>query len=302
MATNPPYLQPGDTIALVCPAGFMDMKDVEPCISILDNWGYKVRIGATVGKETGNYFSGTDKERLADLQLALDDREVAAILCARGGYGLSRIIDDLDFKKFRKHPKWIIGYSDITVLHAHVFSTYNIATLHAPMAAAFKDGLENNPYLLAWKRTIEGKTNRFIIPSHEFNRKGMAEGELVGGNLALLAHLIGSKSSYQTKDKIVFIEDIGEYAYNIDRMLYQLKRAGYFKKIKALVVGSFSDNKDTLRPFGKPVYEIIRDAVKEYDFPVCYDFPVGHTRENYPLKIGNTYSLKIGKNKVVLEG
>jgi muramoyltetrapeptide carboxypeptidase len=222
------------------------------------------------------------------------------VLCGRGGYGTGRIIDQVDFKKFKKNPKWIIGYSDITVLHSHIYSNFYISTLHSPMAGAFNDGGNSNEFVLSLKNALEGKKAKYSCPPHEFNRKGEAIGELVGGNLALLAHLTGSESDIKTRGRILFIEDIGEYVYNIDRMMHQLKRSGKLAKLAGLVVGGFTDTKDTERPFGETAYEIIRNLVKEYDYPVCFDFPVSHTDRNYALKIGAGYKLKVTKTKVSL--
>jgi muramoyltetrapeptide carboxypeptidase len=293
MIDTPPYLKAGDTIGLVCPAGYMSLDKVQACVRSLQNWGYNTRVGKTVGGDSTGYFSATDKERLDDLQQMIDDREIKAVLCARGGYGTGRLIDRIKFKKFRKKPKWIIGYSDITVLHCHLYSNYNIASLHSPMAGAFNDAGENDPYLLSLKDALEGKTADYYCESHEFNRRGKAKGELVGGNLALLAHLTGTSSDINTKGRILFIEDVGEYLYNIDRMLYQLKRSGKLDSLAGLVVGGFTDIKDTERPFGATAYEIIRDMVKEFDYPVCFNFPVSHTNRNYALKVGVEYSLKV---------
>ena len=231
----------------------------------------------------------------------LDDDEVKAVLCARGGYGMGRIIDKIDFKKFKKQPKWIIGYSDITVLHSHLYSNYNISSIHAPMAGAFNDDGYKNEFVLSLKNAVEGKKLKYSCPVHEFNRKGEAIGELVGGNLALLAHLVGTDSDIKTRGRILFIEDIGEYLYNIDRMMHQLKRSGKLAKLAGLIVGGFTESKDTENPFGQTAYEIIRDVIKEYDYPVCFDFPVSHTDRNYALKIGVGYKLKITKSKVSLE-
>ncbi|MEP6700652.1 MAG: LD-carboxypeptidase, partial [Bacteroidota bacterium] len=219
----------------------------------------------------------------------------------RGGYGMGRIIDKIDFKKFSKQPKWIAGYSDITVLHSHLYSNYYISSLHTPMAGAFNDGGFKNEYVLSLKNALEGKKIKYSSPVHEFNRKGEAIGELVGGNLALLAHLVGTGSDIKTRGRILFIEDVGEYSYNIDRMLHQLKRSGKLSRLAGLIIGGFTDIKDTERPFGKPVFEIIHDIIKEYDYPVCFDFPVSHTDRNYALKIGVGYKLKVGKSKVLLE-
>ena len=297
---TPPYLKPGDTIGIVCPAGYMPVEKAQTCINTLLLWGYKVKTGRTLGGNSQNYFSGTDEERLSDFQQLLDDDEVNAVLCGRGGYGMTRIIDKINFKKFRKNPKWIIGFSDITVLHSHIYSNYEIPTLHAPMAAAFNDGGAENEYVLSLKAVLQGKEIKYSRDGHEFNREGKAEGDLVGGNLALLAHLIGSDSDIKTKNRILFIEDVGEYLYNIDRMLYQLKRSGKLSKLAGLVVGGFTDNKDTERPFGLTAYEIIKDAVKEYDYPVCFGFPVSHEKENLALKVGIQYRLKVNKYEALL--
>jgi len=296
----PPYLQKGDTIGIVAPAGFMPIEKMQTCIETLDSWGYTVQMGATTHSNSENYFSGTDEERLNDLQQMLDDRNIKAILCARGGYGMSRIIDRISFRKFRKHPKWIIGFSDITVLHAHLFSNYKIASLHAPMAAAFNDGAFNNPYILSLKDALQGIPSYYECGPHAYNKIGEAKGELVGGNLSLLAHLIGTRSDMKTKNKILFLEDVGEYLYNVDRLFLQLKRSGRFDKLAGLIIGGFTESKDTERPFGKSVYDIIYEQVGEYDFPICFGFPVSHEKENYALKIGVKYQLQIHTDKVIL--
>lgn len=292
-STIPQYLQKGDTIGLVCPAGYMSMERVQTCIDTLHEWGFNVRVGSSVGGESSNYFSGTDEERLQDLQQMLDDKDLKAVMCARGGYGLTRIIDNINFKKFVKRPKWIVGFSDVTVLHSHLFSNYRIASLHAPMAGAFNDGGAQNEYVASLRDALTGKPARYEVAPHQFNKSGEARGELVGGNLTLLAHTIGSASEFKTKNKILFIEDIGEYLYNIDRMMYQLKRNGKFDKLAGLIIGGFTDMKDTERPFGKSVYEIIYEIVKEYDYPIAFGFPVSHEKENYALKIGVEYDLRI---------
>ncbi len=301
MIKIPPCLQKGDTIGIICPAGAMPVEKVSECIRILnEDWGFTTKVGKTVGNAF-NYFSGTDEERLNDLQEMMDDDSIKAVLCARGGYGMTRIIDKIDFKKFKKQPKWIIGYSDITVLHSHLYSQYYISSLHSPMAGAFNEDGFKNEFVQSLRHVLEGKKIKYNCPAHEFNRKGEAVGELVGGNLALLAHLTGTDSDIKTRGRILFIEDISEYLYNIDRMLHQLKRSGKLSKLAGLVVGGFTDTKDTERPFGQTAYEIIRDIVKEYDYPVCFDFPVSHTDRNYALKIGVGYKLKVTKNKVSLE-
>jgi muramoyltetrapeptide carboxypeptidase len=301
MTTIPAYLQKGDTIGLTCPAGFMAAEKAQTCIDTLHEWGYNVMVGKTLGSNSTNYFSGTDEERVDEMQAMLDDDSINAILCGRGGYGLGRIIEQLDFELFTKKPKWIIGFSDITILHEHIYSNYKIATLHAPMAGAFNDGGAESLYVRSLKNALEGKKAKYETAAHEYNRRGEGVGELVGGNLTMVAHLIGTSSDAKTKGRILFLEDIGELLYKTDRMLYQLKRSGKLQKLAGLIIGGFSDMTDTDRPFGKTVYEIIRDIVQEYDYPVCYNFPVSHNRENYALKIGVGYKLKVGKNKVVLE-
>jgi len=301
MIKIPPYLQKGDTIGLVCPAGFMPVEKVSECIRVInEDWGFTTKVGITIGQQY-HYFSGTDEERIEDLQHMLDDENVKAILCARGGYGLTRIIDKIDFTNFKKNPKWIIGFSDVTILHSHIYRNYSISTLHSPMANAFNEEGFKDEFVKSLWHVLEGKKIKYQCKKHEFNKKGEGIGELVGGNLAILAHLVGTESDIKTKGRILFIEDVGEYLYNIDRMMYQLKRSGKLDKLAGLIVGGFTDMKDTERPFGQTVYEIIRDAVAEYDYPVCFDFPVSHGKENYALKIGVGYKLKVGNNKATLE-
>ena len=300
MITIPPFLRPGNTIGITCPAGFMTRDKALTCIGTLENWGYRVRGGRTLGGDSDNYFSGTDEQRLGDLQEMLADPGIDAILCGRGGYGLSRIIDRIDFSAFRQKPKWIIGFSDITVLHAHIFTNYGTATLHAPMAGAFNDGGAETPGVLSLKRALAGEPMTYTFDAHPFNKNGQTKGSLVGGNLSLLAHIVGSVSDLDTKEKILFLEDVGEYLYNIDRMLRQLKRSGKLDHLAGLVIGGFSEIKDTMRPFGATVEEIIRDVVQEYTYPVCYGFPVSHGMENMALRIGMEYSLTVAPSSVSL--
>jgi len=300
MIKIPPYLKKGDTIGITCPAGYMAAAKAQACIETLQQWGLQVLVGKTLGSNSVNYFSGTDEERLNELQAMLDDKSVNAILCGRGGYGVGRIIDQLDFRLFKKNPKWIIGFSDITVLHTHIYSNCKIATLHAPMAAAFNEGGSTNEYILSLKKALFGKMASYKTAAHAFNQQGEATGELVGGNLTLLANLVGTKSDINTNKKILFIEDVGEYIYGVDRLLYQLKRSGKLDHLAALIIGGFTDSKDTDRPFGKTVYEVINDLVKDYDYPICFDFPVSHNKENYALKVGGAHKLKITARRVSL--
>lgn len=295
----PPYLQKEDTIGIICPSGFMPMEKVHTCLQVLQNWGFNVKVGKTVGRQF-NYFAGTDEERLNDLQTMLDDESIKGILCARGGYGLSRIIDKINFTSFLKYPKWIIGYSDITVLHAHLNSKLKVASIHSPMASAFDDDGYQNEFVQSLKNVLQGDDYQYFSSSNSFNTEGAATGELVGGNLALIAHLIGSVSDIDTDDKILFIEDIGEYIYNVDRMMLQLKRAGKLDKLSGLMVGSFSEMKDTQIPFGQSAYQCIYDKIKEYGYPVCFDFPVGHTDKNYALRAGLLHKLTVERDGTTL--
>ena len=300
MIKIPPYLKKGDTIGLVCPSGTLQAKKAATCISTLEAWGYKVKIGKTLGTQY-HYFSATDEARAADVQEMLDDKNVQAVLCGRGGYGMSRIIDLLDFKNFKKHPKWVIGFSDITLLHNHCTQVLKTASLHAPMAGAFNNGQSNNEWVLSLKHALQGKKANYKAAPHALNRTGTATGKLVGGNLTLVAHAVGSVSGLQTKNAILFLEDIGEYKYNIDRMMIQLKRAGMLTNLAGLVVGGFTQTKDSDPAFGASVYEIIQSAVAEYSYPVCYDFPVSHDKENYAIKHGADYTLQVTAKKVSVQ-
>ena len=298
MIKIPPYLKKGDTIGITCPAGYMTAEKAQTCINTLQSWGFDVMVGKTLGSNSVNYFSGTDEERRDELQAMLDDENIKAILFGRGGYGMGRIIDGLDFTKFKKKPKWVMGYSDITVLHAHLYTKIKVASLHAPMAAAFNEG--ENEFIKSLQNAIKGKRAKYSCAAQPFNKPGTVTGELVGGNLSLLANITGTPSDINTKNKILFIEDIGEQIYNIDRMLYQLKRSGKLANLSGLIIGGFTDMKDTERPFGKTVYEAIADIVVEYEYPVAYGFPVSHGTENYALKIGVGYTLKVGRSKTQL--
>lgn len=291
-----PFLKPGDTIGIVCPAGYMPIEKATACINTLKKWGYKVVKGKTLGGKSKNYFSGTDEERLNDLQSMLDNEKINAILFGRGGYGTTRILDKINWKKFKKNPKWIIGFSDITVLHGYMHEQLGIASIHGPMAGAFNKGEDR--FTLSLKDTLENKPVLYLSKPHVYNKVGKAKAQVVGGNLCLLCHCIGSDAEIDTDGKILFIEDIGEQLYNIDRLMMQLKRAGKLKKLKGLIVGGFTDSKDTDRTFGKTAYEIIADAVKEYNYPTCFGFPVGHWQENVAIIVGQKYKLSITEDQV----
>ena len=298
----PQPLHPGDTIAIVCPAGYMPAERAAAAIQTLKKWGYKVIKGKTLGGRSKNYFSGTDAERLSDLQQMLDNPAVKAILFGRGGYGTSRILDQIDWKKFMKNPKWIIGFSDITILHGFMHQQLKVASIHGPMTGAFQEDNGINRYTLSLKDALEGKPVQFMSKHHAMNHSGKTKAPLVGGNLCLMAHAIGSNAAFDTKGKILFLEDIGEQLYNIDRMMLQLKRAGKLDKLKGLIVGGFSDCKDSDRPFGRTAYEIIAEHVKEYDYPKAFGFPISHEKENLAVIVGKKYSLEVSPEGTILHG
>jgi muramoyltetrapeptide carboxypeptidase len=297
----PSHLKKGDTIAITCTAGFMQKKNAELCVKALKKEGYNVVVSNTVGGNSKNYFSSTDEHRLAEIQKYLDDKNVKAILCGRGGYGTGRILDQINFTKFIKHPKWIIGFSDITILLNHITSNFKIATLHAPMSTAFNNASHNIENVNSLLNTLKGNSHYYETTPHKLNKIGHCKGKLVGGNLALLANAIGTPSDIKTKNCLLFIEDIGEQLYAVDRMLYQLKRSGKLAKLSGLIIGNFTDMADTDRPYGKSIYEIINDVVSEYNYPICFDFPVGHGNENRALKIGVKYALDVNEKNTVLK-
>ena len=293
MMQIPHFLNKGDLIGITCPSGFLNRENTVMAQKVLEEKGFRVVQSCTVG--AGDfYFAGSDRLRLEELQYQLDHPEFKAILMGRGGYGLSRIIDQLDFTKFLENPKWIIGFSDITVLHSHLQQYYSIASIHGPMCNTFRSEGNISQPIENLIQLLKGQLSHpFPLVSNEFNRSGEANGELVGGNLAILAHLTGSKSQLNCRNRILFIEDIGEYLYNIDRMLVQLNRAGCLEGIQGLICGGFTDSKDTERSFGKNIYEIILDHFKDENIPICFDFPAGHIDENYPLILGANYHLSV---------
>lgn len=297
---TPAFLAPGDKIAIVCPAGYMPATKATSCIKTLKKWGYEVVRGKTLGGTSKNYFSGSETERLNDLQAQLDNPNIKAILCGRGGYGTTHLLDKLDWKKFKKNPKWIIGFSDITILHTYLHEQLGIISIHGPMANAFNEDKGINRYTLSLKDTLEGKPTHYSCAPHQFNINGKVKATIVGGNLSLLAHAIGTNADLKTKGKILFIEDIGEQLYNVERMLLQLKRAGKLDKLKGLVVGGFTQNKNTERPFGKDIFQLIHDVVKDYKYPVCFGFPISHEKENVAIAYGSPYRLEVTDDQVTL--
>ncbi|MEA3494774.1 MAG: LD-carboxypeptidase [Bacteroidota bacterium] len=285
------YVKKGDYVSIIAPAGKISKEVVFSAKSVLESWGLNVILGKNLFKNHFKY-SATDRQRLEDFQDALDSKEIKAIICARGGYGLIRIIDKIDFTKFYENPKWIVGFSDICILHSYVNNLFKIPTIHGPMCNGFLQE-ENKSSLKYLKSILFGKFPFYEIPTNKLNKIGKAKAVLIGGNLSIIDSLIGSKSDFDPKGKILFIEETGEYLYKIDRMMWGLKRSGKLKYLSGLIVGEFSETMEKANVFGKNAYEIISEIVENYDFPVCFDFPSGHGNINYPLIFGNKITLSV---------
>ena len=289
---TPPYLKTGDKVAIIATARKVSFAEMEPAIAQLKSWHLEVITGNYL---TANYnqFAGNDEERAADMQQMLDDEDVKAIFCARGGYGSVRIIDRLDFKSFIATPKWIIGYSDITVFHSHINLNLGIETLHGIMPINFPPDGSETPTIESLRKALFGEDIHYRFASHPLNRKGTAHGEITGGNLSILYSLSASNSDLDTNEKILFIEDVDEYLYHIDRMMMNLKRSGKLSRLAGLVVGGMTRMNDNTIPYGLTAEEIIADAVAEYDFPVCFNFPAGHQENNCAIIMGRQALLSV---------
>lgn len=300
----PPYLKPGDTIGITCPAGFMTLAELQPAIETMKGWGFNLRIGKTVGARDF-IFGGTDAQRLSDMQQMLDDPTIQAIMCARGGYGCVRIIDQLDFRKFTEKPKWIIGFSDVTVIHAELNHQFHIASIHSKMCNSFPDHPEQTEKgqwesILSIQQALTGRKIEYPVVYDRANRPGIGEGILAGGNLKTIETLAGSSSDLRTEGMILFLEDVGEYLYSIDRMFYNLKRTGKLDRLSGLLIGAFRVKPDDPGDeFGRSVYNIVLDLVSAYKYPVCFNFPVGHVKTNYALKCGVNHELEVTDDRVV---
>lgn len=297
---TPQKLKAGDKIGIVATARKISLKEIQFAIDTINGWGLKVVLGSTIGKEDFQ-LAGTDEERLADFQNMLDNDSVKGIICARGGYGTVRFIDEVDFRKFSKRPKWICGYSDITVLHSHLLGVYNIASVHSTMPLSFKENTEDS--LESLREILFGENVSYSFAANKLNRIGTEEGILCGGNLSLLQNLSGTDSDLETDEKILFIEDVDEYLYHFDRMIQWLKRSGKLNNLSGLVVGHLSKmkNLNEQNPFGKTAEEIVAEAVKEFDYPVCFGFPAGHENDNRALIIGGRYGLTVENEKTELK-
>jgi muramoyltetrapeptide carboxypeptidase len=295
MTLVPPYLVKGDTILIIGTARARDKQAIQPAIEILQSWGLKVETGKNIFKKH-NQFAGTDEDRADDLQWAIDHKTAKAILIAGGGYGALRIIDQINVMPLLKNPKWIIGYSDTTVIQSRL-AKHHIASIHGTMAFQFT---KNEEATLSIKRLLFGEKINYQIPVHPLNRPGNITAEMTGGNLSLIYALSGSVDDLETKNKILFLEDLDEQLYHIDRMMLQLKRSNKLENIAGLVVGGMTEMKDNAVPFGKTAEEIIMDAVKEYKYPVCFNFPAGHIEKNMALILGKKAELSVTRSGVTL--
>jgi len=290
---RPPYLRKGDKIAIVSPARSISFEEVHPAIRFFQRYEIEVVLGSYVFSRQ-HQFAGSDEQRIKDFQHMLDDMQIKAILCSRGGYGTVRIIDKLDFTRFCEHPKWVVGFSDATVLHSHISRQYGVETLHASMPVNIKCETPDET-LQTMMNALFGKRITYSYSKPRMSREGKTDGVLTGGNLSVLYSLLGSGSDIDTTGKILFLEDVDEYLYHIDRMMVAMKRDGKLEKLRGLIVGGMTKMNDSTIPCGKTANEIVADAVKEYNYPVCYDFPAGHLDHNLALILGRKVSLTVGK-------
>jgi len=294
----PPYLKKGDKIAITCPAKKLPHQMTD-AVKLLQSWGLEVVLGETVGAGY-HQFAGDDDLRAKDMQRFIDDDSIKAIIAARGGYGVIRMIDKVDFSRFAENPKWLVGFSDITLLHSHLFARYGAQSIHGQMPINIPDASAKS--LETLRKALFGEELTYNVTPHAINRTGEASGILVGGNLSLLVAASGSVSDIDYTGKILFIEDVGEYLYAIDRMIRTLKRAGKLGRLSGLIAGAFTEIKDNDIPFGQTVPEIIMEAVKEYDYPVCFDFPAGHIPDNCSLVLGKQVYLSVRQEQVSVKG
>lgn len=289
---TPPYLKKGDRIALVSPARKVSREEMEPAVKLFASWGLEVIEGENL-YASHKQFAGSDDQRRDDMQRMLDDPSIRAIVSSRGGYGTVRIIDQLDFTRFAENPKWIVGFSDVTVLHSHIHRHFNIETLHAIMPVNFKDKCESNRSLNSLKKALFGKELSYTIPAFPLNREGTSRAPLIGGNLSILYSLTNTNSDINTNGKILFLEDLDEYLYHIDRMMMNLRRSGKLEGLAGLIVGAMTKMHDNSIPFEKTAEEIIAEAVEDYPYPVCFNFPAGHIDDNRALILGREVTMEV---------
>lgn len=292
MMQLPPYLKSGDLVSIAAPARWVDPEDIKNFLSLLDQEGLKTMTGSVFTRH--HQFAGEDKDRLNDLQQMLDHPDIKAIFCARGGYGTIRLLDKVDLKGFAQHPKWVVGFSDITALHAYLQMRIGVASIHAAMPYTFQDVTDSGDAAAASLfQILKGEFPSYSVPAHSLNRKGNSSGILLGGNLSVLYSLTGTPFQFPTNRAILFLEDVDEYLYHIDRMMQNLKLAGMLENLAGMVVGGMTDMHDNEVPFGMDAIEIIRATVDEFDFPVCFDFPAGHVKHNMAMVMGRQVALEV---------
>ena len=294
MKKTPTYLKKGDKIGIVSLAGKCDKKHLKTAIEIFNSWGLKTEQGKYLFNYE-NQFASSDKNRVADLNSMIENNEIKSIISLRGGYGSVRLLEKINYTKLENTPKWIIGFSDITAIHSAIAIKSNICSLHATMPVNFDNTHINS--LNTLHKALFGEKLEYTIQNHKLNRKGKAKGELVGGNLSVLYSLRGTNYDINTDNKILFIEDLNEYMYHLDRIMMNFKLGGKLTNLKGLIVGAFTDMQDNETKFGKNAYEIILDAVKEYNYPIIFDFKAGHIKENNALILGQEIEINISKNK-----
>ena len=297
---SPPILQKGDVVGIVAPARKVSREEIATAITMLESWGLKVVLGKNIFGEY-NQFSGTDSERAADFQSMIENHQIKAIICARGGYGSVRILSQIDLRYLQREPKWVVGYSDVTVFHGMLNSWYMMESIHGIMPINFPADGKPNISTESLRNVLFGETPTYNAQAHPFNRYGSASGYLIGGNLSILYSICGSDADVITEGKILFIEDLDEYLYHIDRMMMNLKRNGKLRGLAGLIVGGMTDMNDNTIPYGKSALEIIRELVEGYKYPVCFDFPAGHQKENVALIMGRSVNLKVDDNGTTLE-
>jgi muramoyltetrapeptide carboxypeptidase len=295
---KPPVLNTGDKVAIVAPSGVVDEAYVHHTANILRNWGLEVEYGANMFAKH-HQFAGSDVQRLADLQWALDDEEVKAVLCARGGYGVMRILDKIHWHKFEQNPKWLAGFSDITALHSAIHLR-GIQSLHSVMPINISNLNASSKMLELFGTALYKSSLQYTFKTNQLNRTGTEKAVLAGGNLSLLYALAGTDFDINLEGKILFIEDVGEHYYHIDRMMQSLRLAGKLEKLSGLIVGGLTEMMDDKRPFGRSPQEIISDAVEGFDYPVVFDFPGGHIQENSPLILGAETAVEVNSEKVII--
>lgn len=296
---SPPILKAGDAVGIVAPARKITWEEVQPALTLLQSWRLRVVMGDHL---FGDYhqFSGTDKQRGRDFQQMIENPEIKAILCARGGYGTIKLLDYINLRDLQREPKWLVGYSDITVLHSILNSWFKMETIHGTMPINFPSSGVSSISTESLRRVLFGESPIYNFQAHQLNRTGIAKGELCGGNLSVLYSISATDADIITNDKILFIEDLDEYLYHIDRMMMNLRRSGKLSGLAGLVVGGMTSMNDNTIPFGRNAYEIIRLAVADYNYPVCFGFPAGHQDENLALIMGRSATLNVQDNECSL--